>query len=233
MVGHIHQPKRLSVAFGTRHTKIPMYIFFGGAPFLVADQHHRSAFEPADPPHDGRIIREPTIPVKLHKVGQYSIYIVECIGTIRVPGKLHHLPAAQVAEDLFFQRPCLIFKPLDLLLQIAFFRLSGLHRLRKGRRKPRFRPHRSHSVFALEQPGGHHIGQTVAADALSPKGFNLPFELRHRFFEFQFPTHGPVLSWKAPAGRVLISRNPAPKPPSAHKQSERLKVQTTNGICKL
>ncbi len=111
MVGHLHQPLRLAVAFGPRHAEIMGHAGLGIAALLVAHHHHRPAAETAEPADDRAVLGEQPVAGQRREIVDQGIEIVGCIGPVRVTGDLGLLPGRQLGVGLGQ-------KPLDLRLEL-------------------------------------------------------------------------------------------------------------------
>src|ERR1700682_1211419 len=113
----LHQAQRLAIALRAGHAKASENILFSGTTFLLADEHDRFAVEARQPADERLVVAEAAGAVQLDEVGEEPLYVVEHVGTIRMPRELHHLPARQLGEDLLLQLGCAALETADLRVQ--------------------------------------------------------------------------------------------------------------------
>src|SRR5689334_10161759 len=118
LLGELHQPQRLSIAFGTRHAEIAVDLFLGVAAFLMADHHARFSVETRESAHDCRVVRVRAITVELAEIGKQCADVIERVRPLWMTRHLRDLPGRQLGVDLLRQKLALFREPGDLVRNI-------------------------------------------------------------------------------------------------------------------
>ena len=101
-----------------RHPEVAVQVLLRVAAALVADQHHRLAFQPRPSGEDGRIFAKQPIAVQFHEIGEGQLDVVRGEGAARNPGYLHALQRRELPVDLDAKRAELLLKRLQLLVDV-------------------------------------------------------------------------------------------------------------------
>ncbi len=99
-LGHLHQAQCLAVALRLGHAEVAHDLFLGGAAFLVADDHHRAAVDPAQAADDGLVVGEGAVAGQFLELFAEHLDVIGGVGTGRMARKLRDLPGREIAEDL-------------------------------------------------------------------------------------------------------------------------------------
>ncbi len=94
----LREPKeaqRLAVSLGPRHAEVPPQLFLRRAPALMADEHHRTVPNRANPPTIGGIVGEPTVAVQLGELVEDLAGVVQGLRPVGMARELHSVPRAQ------------------------------------------------------------------------------------------------------------------------------------------
>ena len=100
MIGQLHQPLRLAVAFGPRHAEIVLDAGFGVGALLLADDDHGIAAEPAQPADHRGILGKGAVAGERREVIDQFVDVVETVRPVGVARHLHLLPRRQLGVGL-------------------------------------------------------------------------------------------------------------------------------------
>src|SRR4029078_10510170 len=99
-IGHLHQPYRLAIPFGTRHAEIVLDAAVGGGALLLAHDADRLPPETAEAAHQSLVFGE--LAVTRHR-GEFSDQRVDEIGEVRALRMARHqrlLPWREVVIEV-------------------------------------------------------------------------------------------------------------------------------------
>src|SRR5450432_4243023 len=127
LLRQLHQPKRLAIALGMRHSEIAPEIFLRVAAALVADDHHRIAVEARPPTHDRSVVAVETVAVELDAVREGELEVVEGERPPRIARDLHALQRGEARVDGAPELIQLALERHDLLFhaQLTLFRRAS------------------------------------------------------------------------------------------------------------
>ena len=100
VVGHLHQPHRLAVAFGLGHAEIVLQPALGGRALLLSDDADALALEAAEAADDRVVVAELAVAGKRRELGDQLRHIVEAMRPRRPARDLRLLPGREVVVEL-------------------------------------------------------------------------------------------------------------------------------------
>src|SRR5207244_4015054 len=128
LLGDLHDPQRLAIALGIRHSKISIDFLLGVASLLVANDQHVLAMETGHATDDGRIIGEAAVAMDLTPVGENALNVLQGIGALRMTRQLSFFPSIQVGVDLLTKGLHSLPKLLELLVSVRARARNRFHR---------------------------------------------------------------------------------------------------------
>lgn len=99
-VGQAHESQGLTIAFGVRTAEVSQKIFFGVAPFLMAEKDNALLIERGQTPDEGSVFAKGAVAAKFEKFRSPLAKVIEQVGALRVAHDLNALPRGKVAIDI-------------------------------------------------------------------------------------------------------------------------------------
>src|SRR5215467_8715824 len=96
LVGHVHQPYRLTVSLRARHAEVVLDAALSIETFLISDYDNGAVMEPAEPPHDGGIFGEVAVAGERREILDQRAHVVEAVWPVGMARHLRLLPGRQL-----------------------------------------------------------------------------------------------------------------------------------------